>query len=116
MCISQNKRPHFLQLMLPTIGPKLLPHAGSVHLSLLDVRCQCFLVTSSSGSMTVSKGGREPDMLGGAVIGCVSLDSKTSRPRNFELIKDSGWKRFALRTCLSNHVLTSSCWISGSSW
>lgn len=66
--------------------------------------------------MSISKGGRGPDMLGGAGIGCVSLDSKTSRPRSFELISDRGWKRFALRTCLSNHVLTSSCCTSGSSW
>jgi hypothetical protein len=48
-------------------------------------------------------------------MGWDSFGSKTSRPRSLELIRDRGWKRFALKTCLSNHVLTSSCWTSGSS-
>ena len=48
-------------------------------------------------------------------IGRDSFDSKTSNPRSFWLMRDSGWKRLAFRTCLSNHVLTSFCAASGSS-
>lgn len=113
MCSSQNSRPHFRQLTLPLSGPSLLSHNGSVHTSCPVGRSQCFLETSSSGSITVSMA--RP----GAIptdTGCVSFDSNTSRPRSFWLMRDSGWNRFALRTCLSNHDLTSSCSASGSSW
>jgi hypothetical protein len=89
VCSSQNRRPHFRQLTLPLSGPSLRSHSGSVHVSLPVGRCQCFRVTSSSGSTTVSADDRAPGPLATATAG-VSFDSNTSRPRSFWLISDSG--------------------------
>ena len=108
VCSSQNNLPHLRQLTLPFTTPRGFPHAGSKQASLLEDRCQCVLVTASSGSgLEISEIAAPLDV--GMRGAGVAFDSKTSRPLSFWLSTATGWNRFAFTTCFRNQFLTSSC-------
>lgn len=115
VCSSQNSFPHFRQLTLPFVPPSLLPHMGSEQALFGACRCQCSLVTSSSGFCGVLgdsclRGSGVVYPLTGAETGrCSSFGSNTSSPLSFWLMTTNGWNFFALTICDLNHVLTSSC-------